>query len=173
MTLPHRWEGPEEPIHDRTAGLVVPARTRADYARHPASWLVSTNTTALIGLAAGLACRDDVTTLPAVPGGTARAALGAVRYRHRDPDVPDPGLHPARRLGRAAVFPPDLATSLSPRSMRHAFATLEPGRRGQPAGPPGRRGHASPRTTRRYDRSRGNLDRSPGYLLAGYLGRAR
>ena len=23
-------------------------------------------------------------------------------------------------------------------------------------------GHASPRTTRRYDRSRGNLDRSPG-----------
>jgi len=32
-------------------------------------------------------------------------------------------------------------------------------------------GHASPRTTRRYDRSRGNLDRSPGYLLAGHLGR--
>ncbi len=34
-------------------------------------------------------------------------------------------------------------------------------------------GHASPRTTRRYDRSRGNLDRSPGYLLAGHLSRAR
>jgi hypothetical protein len=34
-------------------------------------------------------------------------------------------------------------------------------------------GRASPRTTRRYDRSRGNLDRSPGYLLAGHLGRAR
>ena len=34
-------------------------------------------------------------------------------------------------------------------------------------------GHASPRTTRRYDRSRGNLDRSPGYLLAGYISRAR
>jgi integrase/recombinase XerD len=33
-------------------------------------------------------------------------------------------------------------------------------------------GHASPRTTRRYDRSRGNLDRSPGYLLAGYISRA-
>jgi hypothetical protein len=27
--------------------------------------------------------------------------------------------------------------------------------------------------TRRYDRSRGNLDRSPGYLLAGYISRAR
>ena len=34
-------------------------------------------------------------------------------------------------------------------------------------------GHASPSTTRRYDRSRGNLDRSPGYLLAGYLSHAR
>ena len=34
-------------------------------------------------------------------------------------------------------------------------------------------GHASPRTTRRYDRSRGNLDCSPGYLLAGYISRAR
>jgi len=34
-------------------------------------------------------------------------------------------------------------------------------------------GPASPRTTRRYDRSRDNLDRSPGYVLAGYFGRAR
>jgi hypothetical protein len=34
-------------------------------------------------------------------------------------------------------------------------------------------GHASPRTTRRYDRSRGNLDRSPGYLLAGYISGTR
>ena len=34
-------------------------------------------------------------------------------------------------------------------------------------------GHKDPRTTRRYDRSRGNLDRSPGYLLAGYISRAR
>ena len=32
-------------------------------------------------------------------------------------------------------------------------------------------GHASPRTTRRYGRSRSNLDRSPGYLLAGYISR--
>jgi hypothetical protein len=28
-------------------------------------------------------------------------------------------------------------------------------------------GHADPRTTRRYDRSRGSLDRSPAYLIAG------
>jgi len=30
-------------------------------------------------------------------------------------------------------------------------------------------GHAEPRTTRRYDRSRGRLDRSPGYTLTAYL----
>jgi hypothetical protein len=30
-------------------------------------------------------------------------------------------------------------------------------------------GHADPRTTRRYDRSRHNLDRSPNYLLAAAL----
>lgn len=32
-------------------------------------------------------------------------------------------------------------------------------------------GHADPRTTRRYDRSRHNLDRSPNYLLASSLAR--
>lgn len=30
-------------------------------------------------------------------------------------------------------------------------------------------GHADPRTTRRYDRVRGSLDRHPGYALASYL----
>ena len=30
-------------------------------------------------------------------------------------------------------------------------------------------GHAAPRTPRRYDRSRHNLDRSPNYLLAAAL----
>jgi integrase len=30
-------------------------------------------------------------------------------------------------------------------------------------------GHADPRTTRRYDRSRHTLDRSPNYLLAAAL----
>ncbi len=30
-------------------------------------------------------------------------------------------------------------------------------------------GHADPRTTRRYDRARGALDRDPTYLLASHL----
>lgn len=38
---------------------------------------------------------------------------------------------------------------------------------------PYRTGVGSVRTTRRYDPSRGNLDRSPGYLLVGYISRAR
>jgi site-specific recombinase XerC len=99
-----------------------------------------------------LASRDDVTALPAIPGSTAAprrrvlfaTGTGARMYRAAVRAL-------LRRLGRAAGLPADLAGSLSPHSMRHA----------------------SPRTTRRYDRSRGNLDRSPGYLLAGYIGRAR
>jgi integrase/recombinase XerD len=115
-----------------------------------------------------------VTALPAIPGGAAAATrrrvlfatgTGARMYRAEVRSL-------LRRLGRAAGLSAALAASLSPHSMRHAFAT-QFGRRGQPARPAGCHGHASPRTTRRYDRSRGNLDRSPGYLLAGYISRAR
>jgi len=121
-----------------------------------------------------LAVRDDVTALPAVPdssSATPRRVLfatgsGARMYRAEVRAL-------LRRLGQAAGLPADLAGSLSPHSMRHAFATLNQVSAGaslrdlQDA-----MGHASPRTTRRYDRSRGNLDRSPGYLLAGHLGQA-
>jgi integrase len=78
-----------------------------------------------------------------------------------------------RRLGRAAGLPDQLAASLSPHSMRHAFATLNLDAGASLRDLQDAMGHASPRTTRRYDRSRGNLDRSPGYLLAGYISRAR
>ena len=75
-----------------------------------------------------LAGRDDVTALLAVPGSTAAAArrrvlfatgTGARMYRAEVRTL-------LRRLGRAAGFPEDLAASLSPHSMRHAFATFEP-----------------------------------------------
>jgi len=33
-------------------------------------------------------------------------------------------------------------------------------------------GHADPRTTRRYDRARHNLDRSPAYALGAFLAAA-
>lgn len=121
-----------------------------------------------------LASRDDVTKLPAIPGGAAAprrrvlfaTGTGARMYRAEVRAL-------LRRLGRAADLPDELTGSLSPHSMRHAFATLNLDAGASLRDLQDALGHASPRTTRRYDRSRGNLDRSPGYLLAGYISRAR
>jgi site-specific recombinase XerD len=72
-----------------------------------------------------------------------------------------------RRLARAAGL--ERADKLSPHSLRHAFVTLA-----LDAGVPLRdvqdaAGHADPRTTRRYDRARHNLDRAATYAVAAYL----
>jgi integrase len=71
-----------------------------------------------------LATRDDVTALPAVPGGT--AAAGPVRHRHRGADVPSRGPRPAapprprRRPGREPV------PALHAARFRHAVWTPTP-----------------------------------------------
>ncbi len=75
-----------------------------------------------------------------------------------------------RRLARRAGLP--AADHLSPHSLRHSFATelLDNGtplQRVQDA-----MGHADPRTTRRYDRSRHNLDRHPTFEMATHLHRS-
>jgi integrase/recombinase XerD len=72
----------------------------------------------------------------------------------------------ARRAGIAA------ADRISPHSLRHSFATELLG-----AGVPlqdvqDAMGHADPRTTRAYDRSRHNLDRHPTYAMAAHLRRS-
>jgi len=72
-----------------------------------------------------------------------------------------------QRLARSAEIP--AAAQISPHSARHAFATLA-----LDAGVPLRdvqdaMGHADPRTTRRYDRSRHSLDRHATYAVAAYL----
>ncbi|GGM37905.1 tyrosine-type recombinase/integrase [Dactylosporangium sucinum] len=69
-----------------------------------------------------------------------------------------------RRLARDAGVP--AWERLSPHSLRHAFATAA-----RDEGVPledvqDAMGHADPRTTRRYDRDRHNLDRDPAYALA-------
>jgi integrase/recombinase XerD len=74
-----------------------------------------------------------------------------------------------RQLARGAGLPPELVSHLGPHAVRHTFATLA-----LDAGVPLRdlqdaMGHKDPRTTRRYDRARGRLDRSPGYQVAAYL----
>ncbi|RZU46685.1 site-specific recombinase XerD [Krasilnikovia cinnamomea] len=68
-----------------------------------------------------------------------------------------------RRLALTAGIP--AAKRLSPHSLRHAFATGA-----RQAGVPledvqDAMGHADPRTTRRYDRDRHNLDRDPAHIL--------
>jgi integrase/recombinase XerD len=75
-----------------------------------------------------------------------------------------------RRLARKAGIA--AAGRLSPHSLRHSFATELLG-----AGVPlqdvqDAMGHADPRTTRRYDRSRHNLDRHPTYKMASQLRRS-
>jgi site-specific recombinase XerD len=74
-----------------------------------------------------------------------------------------------RRLAIVAEIP--AAAKLSPHSLRHAFATTA-----RDEGVPledvqDAMGHADPRTTRRYDRDRHNLDRDPSYAI--WAARAR
>jgi integrase/recombinase XerD len=69
-----------------------------------------------------------------------------------------------RRLARAAGLP--AAEQISPHSLRHSAATaaLDDGTALRDV--QDFLGHADPRTTRRYDRDRGSLDRSPAHRLA-------
>lgn len=77
----------------------------------------------------------------------------------------EPNVHTwLRHLAAAAGIP--VASQLSPHSLRHAFATGS-----RELGVPledvqDAMGHADPRTTRRYDRDRYNLDRDPAHKLA-------
>ncbi len=75
-----------------------------------------------------------------------------------------------RRLARGAGVAN--AEKITPHSLRHTFVTLA-----REAGVPledvqDAVGHADPRTTRRYDRARHNLDRSPAYALGAFLAAA-
>src|SRR3954451_6637202 len=72
-----------------------------------------------------------------------------------------------RRLAHAAGI--QAANAITPHSLRHSFAT-EALTLGAPLQDvQDALGHADPRTTRRYDRNRHNLDRNPTYLLATSL----
>jgi len=72
-----------------------------------------------------------------------------------------------RRLACTAV--PDKADSLHPHDLRHAFVTLSLDAGASLRDVQDAAGHADPRTTRRYDRARNNLDRHPTYALAGLI----
>jgi integrase len=72
-----------------------------------------------------------------------------------------------RRLARDAV--PAKANSVHPHDFRHAFVTLSLDAGASLRDVQDAAGHADPRTTRRYDRARHNLDRHPTYALAGLI----
>nr|WP_221377454.1 tyrosine-type recombinase/integrase [Actinoplanes polyasparticus] len=69
-----------------------------------------------------------------------------------------------RRLAAEAGIPE--ADRLSPHSLRHAFATAARAEGVPLEDVQDAMGHADPRTTRRYDRDRHNLDRDPAYMIA-------
>jgi len=72
-----------------------------------------------------------------------------------------------RRLAKLAV--PEKAKTLHPHDLRHAFVTLSLDAGASLRDVQDAAGHADPRTTRRYDRARHNLDRHPTYALAGLV----
>ncbi|MFI7373057.1 tyrosine-type recombinase/integrase [Actinoplanes sp. NPDC049668] len=69
-----------------------------------------------------------------------------------------------RRLAREAGI--EGWARLSPHSLRHAFATTARAEGVPLEDVQDAMGHADPRTTRRYDRDRHNLDRDPAYTIA-------
>jgi integrase/recombinase XerD len=69
-----------------------------------------------------------------------------------------------RRLGRRAGI--ENANQLSPHSLRHSAITEYLNENASLRDVQDFAGHADPRTTRRYDRARGDLDRSGAYVLA-------
>lgn len=73
-----------------------------------------------------------------------------------------------RRLARDAGLP--AAADLSPHSLRATCATIARRSGAELADLQDLLGHADPRTTRRYDKARDNLDRSPAYAVAAQLG---
>lgn len=75
-----------------------------------------------------------------------------------------------RRLARAANLPN--GSLITPRSLRHSFATELLGSGVPLQDVQDAMGHADPRTTRRYDRSRHNLDRHATYKMAAHLRRS-
>ena len=72
-----------------------------------------------------------------------------------------------RRLAKEAGLAE--ADRIGPHSLRHTAATLAREAGAELADLQDWLGHADPRTTRRYDRARGRLDRSPAYGLATAL----
>lgn len=117
-----------------------------------------------------LASRADLTGVhlhPARPGPRARRVLFATASGGRlfAADV----WRAVRRAAARAALPDELAGHLGPHAMRQSFARLYLDAGGSLGDLQAAMGHADPRTTHRYDRTRRAAGRSPGYVVAAYL----
>lgn len=101
-------------------------------------------------------------TVPELTGPLLVTATGARLDRHSV-------FRLVRRLARSASIA--AWAKLSPHSLRHAFATTARAEGVPLEDVQDAMGHADPRTTRRYDRDRHNLDRDPAYVI--WAARAR
>ena len=114
-----------------------------------------------------------IVTIPLAPR-TARAIDLAIGERADGPVFLAAGgrrldRHGAGRIVRKTARRAGIAKAVTPRTLRHAFITAA-----LDAGVPLRdvreaASHADPRTTMRYDRARGSLDRHATYIVAAYL----
>ena len=114
-----------------------------------------------------------VVTIPLAPR-TARAIDLAIGERSQGPvflaaDGRRLDRHGAGRMVRRVARRAGIAKPVGPHTLRHAFITAA-----LDAGVPLRdvqeaASHADPRTTMRYDRARGSLDRHATYIVAAYL----
>jgi integrase/recombinase XerD len=114
-----------------------------------------------------------VVTIPLAPR-TARAIDLAIGERVDGPVFLAPDgqrldRHGAARIVRRVARNAGIAKPVGPHTLRHAFITAA-----LDAGAPLRdvqeaASHADPRTTMRYDRARGSLDRHATYIVAAYL----
>ena len=114
-----------------------------------------------------------VVTIPLAPR-TARAIDLAIGERVEGPLFCGPDghrldRHGAARIVRRVAIRGGITKPVGPHTLRHAFITAA-----LDAGVPLRdvqeaASHADPRTTMRYDRARGSLDRHATYVVAAYL----
>jgi site-specific recombinase XerD len=114
-----------------------------------------------------------VVTIPLAPR-TARAIDLAIGERTEGPvflaaDGRRLDRHGAGRIVRKTARRAGIAKAVTPHTLRHAFITAA-----LDAGVPLRdvqeaASHADPRTTMRYDRARGSLDRHATYIVAAYV----
>ncbi len=112
-------------------------------------------------------------TIPLAPR-TARAIDLAIGERTSGPvflatDGQRLDRHGAERIVRKAARRAGIAKAVTPHTLRHAFITAA-----LDAGVPlldvqEAASHADPRTTMRYDRARGSLDRHATYIVAAYI----